>query len=134
MSQYKHQNASSSLTPNKFTSILGVMFNDQLSLPDHVLSLSQSCHFPLYSLKNRPYLSQYATQRLVHIMVISLHNYCSVHQANLPSLFWERGNRINHGNQELSTVTISSIYNKSSLIWRKRLHCLKEFSMNPSSY
>lgn len=60
------------------------MADDQLSISDHVASVSQSCRFSLYNLqKVRPYPTQYATQLPVQAMVISsLHNT----NAGLPGL------------------------------------------------
>jgi len=51
----------------------GAVIEEQLS-SDHVAS----CHFALYNIrKTRPYLTQYATQLFVQVVVICCPDYCN---------------------------------------------------------
>ncbi|KAG7473975.1 hypothetical protein MATL_G00101630 [Megalops atlanticus] len=77
---------SNTLKPSKVARNLGVMIDDQLSFSDHVASVSWLCRFARYNIRKiRPYLTQYATQRLVQAMVIYRLDYCNALLAGLPA-------------------------------------------------
>src|SRR4029434_1674481 len=74
------------LVPSKTARNLGVIIDDQLTFTAHIASVSRSCCFALYNVRKiRPYLTQYATQRLVQTLVNSRLDYCNALLTGLPA-------------------------------------------------
>ncbi|XP_051535070.1 uncharacterized protein LOC127429836 [Myxocyprinus asiaticus] len=65
---------------------LRVVFDDQLNFTAHISSNIQSSRFVLYNMRNiRLFLSKYATQLVVHALIISRLDYCSALLAGFPT-------------------------------------------------
>src|SRR4029434_10524606 len=74
------------LVPSKTARNLWVIIDDQLTLMDHIASVSRSCCFALYNIRKiRPYLTQYATQLLVQTLVSVRLDYCNALLTGLPA-------------------------------------------------
>ncbi len=77
---------SSTITPSSSVRNLGVIFDDQLTLKDHIAKTARSCRFALHNIRKiRPFLAQDAAQLLVQALVISRLDYCNALLAGLPS-------------------------------------------------
>ncbi len=62
------------------------MIDDQLTFSDHIAKTARSCRFALFNIKKiRPFLSEYASQLLVQVLVLSRLDYCSALLAGLPA-------------------------------------------------
>ncbi|KAI4889136.1 hypothetical protein NFI96_015148 [Prochilodus magdalenae] len=73
------------IAPTEDARSLGVILDGQLSFLAHIANLTRSCRFLLYNIwRIRPFLSQEATQLLVHSLVISRLDYCNSLPAGLP--------------------------------------------------
>ncbi len=80
------QLGSSTITPSASVRNLGVIFDDQLTLKEHIAKTAQSCRFGLYYIRKiRPFLTEHAAQLLVQALVISRLDYCNALLAGLPS-------------------------------------------------
>ncbi len=65
---------------------LGVVFDDQLTLKEHIAKTARSCRFALHNIRKiRPFLMEHAAQLLVQALVISRLDYCNALLARLPS-------------------------------------------------
>ncbi len=65
------QLGSSTITPSSSVRNLGVIFDNQLSLIEHIAKSAQSCRFALHNIRKiRPFLTQHAAQLLVQAPVI----------------------------------------------------------------
>jgi len=63
---------SSSISPSRLVRNLGVIFDDQLTFTDHITKTARSCRFAMHNIRKiRPFLTEQATQLLVHALVIS---------------------------------------------------------------
>src|SRR4029434_6613122 len=62
---------------------LGVIIDDQLTFTAHIASVSRSCRFALYNIRELG--SQYATQLLVQTLVISRLDNCNAILIGLPA-------------------------------------------------
>ncbi len=73
-------------TPSASVRNLGVIFDDQLTLKEHIAKTARSCRFALHNIRKiRPFLTEHAAQLLVQALVISRLDYCNALQAGLPS-------------------------------------------------
>ncbi len=80
------QLGSSTITPSASVRNLGVIFDDQLTLKEHIAKTARSCRFALHNIRKiRPFLTEHAAQLLVQTLVISRLDYCNVLLAGLPS-------------------------------------------------
>ncbi len=80
------QLGSSTITPSASVRNLGVIFDDQLTLKEHIAKTARSCRFALHNIRKiRPFLTEHAAQLLVQTLVISRLDYCNVLLAELPS-------------------------------------------------
>ncbi len=81
------QLGSSTITRSSSVRHIGVLFDDQLTLKDHIeKKKALSCRFTLHNIRKiRPFLTQYALQLLVQALVISTLDYCDALLAGLPS-------------------------------------------------
>ncbi len=80
------QLGSSTITPSASVRNLGVIFDDQLTLKEHIAKTARSCRFALHNIRQiRPFLIQHAAQLLVQALVISRLDYCNALLAGLPS-------------------------------------------------
>ncbi len=61
------------------------MIDDQLTFSDHIAKTSRYCRFALFNIKKiMPFLSEHASQLLVHTLVLSRLDYCNALLAGLP--------------------------------------------------
>ncbi len=66
---FTFQLGTSTITPSKTASNLGVMIDDQLTFSDHIAKTARSCRFALFNIKKiRPFLSEHATQHLFKLL------------------------------------------------------------------
>ncbi len=80
------QLGSSTIPPSTSVRNLGVIFDDQLNLKEHIAKIARSCRFALRNIRKiRPFLTEYAAQLLVQSLVISRLDYCNALLAGLPS-------------------------------------------------
>ncbi len=80
------QLGSSTITPSASVRNLGVIFDDQLTLKEHIAKTARSCRFALHNIRKiRPFLTEHAAQLLVQALVISRLDYCNALLAGLPS-------------------------------------------------
>ncbi len=83
---FTFQLGSSTITPSKTASNLGVVTDDKLNFSDHITKTARSCRFALYNIKKiRPFRSEHATQLLVQALVLSRLDYCNALLAGLPA-------------------------------------------------
>ncbi len=72
------QLGSSTITPSTSVRNLGVIFDDQLNLKEHIAKIARSCRLALRNIRKiRPFLTEYAAQLLVQPLVISRLDYCN---------------------------------------------------------
>ncbi len=80
------QLGSSTITTSASVRNLGVIFDDQMTLKEHIAKTARSCRFALhYIRKIRPFLTEHAAQLLAQALVISRLDYCNALLAGLPS-------------------------------------------------
>ncbi len=81
---FTFQLGSSTITPSKTATNLGVVIDDKLNFTDHITKTARSCRFTLYNIKKiRPFLSEHATRLLVQALVLSRLDYCNALLAGL---------------------------------------------------
>ncbi|CAJ0952632.1 unnamed protein product, partial [Ranitomeya imitator] len=74
------------LSPIPEVRCLGVIFDSPLSFKPHIQALSTSCRLQLKNISRiRPFLNRQSTKMLVHALIISLHDYCSILFCGLPA-------------------------------------------------
>ncbi len=79
------QLGSSTITPSTVSN-LGVIFDDQLTIKEHIAKIARSCRFALHNIRKiRPFLTEHAEQLLVQGLVISRLDYCNALLSGLPS-------------------------------------------------
>ncbi len=79
------QFGSSTITPSTLVRNFGVIFDDQLTLKEHIAKTAQSCRFALHNIRKiRPFLTKHAAL-LIQALVISRLDYCNALLAGLPS-------------------------------------------------
>ncbi len=65
---------------------IGVVFDDRLTMKDHIASICRTTHFHLRNIGLiRKYLTQHACEILIHSLISSRVDYCNALLANLPS-------------------------------------------------
>ena len=87
---------------------LGVLFDNQLTLIDHINSICRAASFGLYKIGSiRRYLDQSATERLIHAFVMSRIDNCNGLLYGLSDLLLGRLQRIQNSAARLVTRTRS---------------------------
>ncbi len=78
------QLGSSTITSS--SSVLGVIFDDQLTFKEHIAKTARTRRFALHNIRKiRPFLTEHAAQLIVQALVISRLDYCNALLAGLPS-------------------------------------------------
>lgn len=66
------------ISPSQTARNIGVIFDNELSLVDHITSVCKSCFFHIYNIwKIRKFLSQSACEILVHALISSKLDFCN---------------------------------------------------------
>ena len=82
---------SSSITPSSSVRDLGVVFDNTLSMNDHISATVKSCFFQLHQLKHiRRSLSNDSVKSLLYAFVVSRIDYCNALFAGLPNYQLDR--------------------------------------------
>ena len=96
------------LHPTRCARNLGVLFDNQLTLTDHINSICRAASFGLYKIGSiRRYLDQSATERLIHAFVMSRIDNCNGLLYGLSDLLLGRLQRIQNSAARLVTRTRS---------------------------
>ena len=73
------------ISPTSSARNIGVIFDDKLSLEDHITSICRSCFFHIHNIwKIRKHLSQKSCEILVHALVSSRLDFCNSLLYGLP--------------------------------------------------
>ena len=89
---------------------LGIIFDANLSLKNHITNLSQSVRFQLRNLGFiRKYLTKFAAEQLIHALISSRIDFCNSLFCNLPQKEINRLQRLQNCAARLLTYTIRNI-------------------------
>ncbi len=80
------QLGSSTITPSTSVRNLGVIFDDQLPLKEHIAKTARSCRFAQHNIRKiSSFLTEHAAKLLVQALDISRLDYCNAFLAGFPS-------------------------------------------------
>lgn len=94
------------ISPSQTARNIGVIFDNELSLDDHITSVCKSCFFHIYNIwKIRKFLSQSACEILVHALISSKLDFCNSLLYGLPKTSLKRLQCVQNAAARLVSLT-----------------------------